>query len=261
MVSGSARGRHRGCAPARPAPYRRQPGGDARRSAAGRRPPARTQQREYDHALRPCRGPRDRSRSRTGRASDCRPDCELVKCKRRAVTLLAPERQSPMRHPMALGDFLYGRRPLKTQSYSKSKTAVLSARSSAVHPTSVGVDPLSWIPNPLASGKENPRCHEPTCRTRPSFATRWWSWPARDGRSESSHASFECSDQTIRNRVRQADLDEGRRDDGLTSAEREALRRLRRENRRLREEREILARAAAWFAREADSVPARRSSS
>ena len=69
---------------------------------------------------------------------------------------------------------------------------------------------------------------------------------------------FECSDQTIRNWVRQADLDEGRRDDGLTSAEREALRR---ENRRLREEREILARAAAWFAREADSVPARRSSS
>ena len=49
---------------------------------------------------------------------------------------------------------------------------------------------------------------------------------------------FECSDQTIRNWVRQADLDEGRRDDGLTSAEREELRRLRRENRRLREERE-----------------------
>ena len=53
----------------------------------------------------------------------------------------------------------------------------------------IGVEPLWWIPNPLACGKENPRCHEPTCRTRPSFATRWWSWPARDGRSESSHAS------------------------------------------------------------------------
>ena len=85
---------------------------------------------------------------------------------------------------------------------------------------------------------------------------------ARSGRAIRELArEFECSDQTLRNWVRQADLDEGRRDDGLTSAEREALRRLRRENRRLREEREILARAAAWFAREADSVPARRSSS
>ena len=85
---------------------------------------------------------------------------------------------------------------------------------------------------------------------------------ARSGRAIRELArEFECSDQTIRNRVRQADLDEGRRDDGLTSAEREELRRLRRENRRLREEREILSRAAAWFAREADSVPTRRSSS
>ena len=85
---------------------------------------------------------------------------------------------------------------------------------------------------------------------------------ARSGRAVREFArEFECSDQTLRNWVRQADLDEGRRDDGLTSAEREALRRLRRENRRLREEREILAKAAAWFAREADSVPARRSSS
>ena len=72
---------------------------------------------------------------------------------------------------------------------------------------------------------------------------------------------FECSDQTIRNWVKQADLDEGRRADGLTSDEREELRRLRRENRQLKEEREILAKATAWFARETGSVPGKRSSS
>ena len=72
---------------------------------------------------------------------------------------------------------------------------------------------------------------------------------------------FEPSAQTIRNWVTQADRDEGRRTDGMTSAEREELRKLRRENRQLRVEREILKKAAAWFARESDSVPPKSSSS
>ena len=56
---------------------------------------------------------------------------------------------------------------------------------------------------------------------------------------------FECSSQTIRNWVRQADRDEGRREDGLRNTELKELWRLRREVRQLREEREILAKATA----------------
>lgn len=74
---------------------------------------------------------------------------------------------------------------------------------------------------------------------------------ARDGRSPGSLArEFEPSEQTIRNWVRQADLDEGWRNDGLTTDTLRELRRLQRENKRLRIEREILRRAAAWFAGE-----------
>ncbi len=72
---------------------------------------------------------------------------------------------------------------------------------------------------------------------------------------------FEPSAQAIRTWVQQAERDGGQRDDGLTSVEREELRRLRREVRQLRREREILAKAAAWFARETGSIPPGPSSS
>jgi transposase len=58
------------------------------------------------------------------------------------------------------------------------------------------------------------------------------------------------SDVTLRNWVKQAERDEGKRPDGLSTDEREELHRLRRENQTLRMEREILKKAAAFFARE-----------
>lgn len=84
----------------------------------------------------------------------------------------------------------------------------------------------------------------------------------RTGRSPESLArEFEPSAQCIRNWVRQAERDAGRRQDGLTTDERTELQRLRRENATLREEREILKKAAAWFARETGSIPSKGSDS
>ena len=64
---------------------------------------------------------------------------------------------------------------------------------------------------------------------------------------------FGPSPVSIRAWVRQAERDDGLRADGLTSDEKEELRRLRREIRQLKLDREILVKAAAWFARETGS--------
>ena len=75
---------------------------------------------------------------------------------------------------------------------------------------------------------------------------------ARAGRTPTELSrEFGCSAQTIINWVAQAAIDAGKPlpgKDGLTSAEREELSRLRREVRRLQMERDILAKATAWFA-------------
>jgi len=82
------------------------------------------------------------------------------------------------------------------------------------------------------------------------------------GRSpEELGREFEPTAQSIRNWVAQARRDGGRGDGGLTTAEREELSHLRRENRQLRLEREILSKAAAWFARETNAIPPKGSGS
>ncbi len=84
----------------------------------------------------------------------------------------------------------------------------------------------------------------------------------RAGRTAAELAGeFEPSYETIRKWVQQADRDDGLRTDGPSTDEKEEMKRLRRENRQLKVEREILAKAAAWFARETGSVPKESSSS
>lgn len=72
---------------------------------------------------------------------------------------------------------------------------------------------------------------------------------------------FGCTSWSIRQWVKQADRDVGRGDGGLTTVERQELTRLRRENRQLKMEREILSKAAAWFANESTASPKRSSDS
>ena len=87
----------------------------------------------------------------------------------------------------------------------------------------------------------------------------------RAGRDPADLArEFEPPAQAIRNWVVQADRQEGRREEkagGLSTAGRDELTRLRRESKQLRVERDILFRAAAWFARETGAVPSGSSGS
>lgn len=103
-----------------------------------------------------------------------------------------------------------------------------------------------------------PKSHRPYA---PEFRRRIVELVRKGRTPEELAHQFEPSAQAIRNWVRQAAVDAGQRTDGLTTEERDELRRLRREVRQLREERAILSKAAAWFARETNSIPSKDSSS
>ena len=109
-------------------------------------------------------------------------------------------------------------------------------------------------------------------KTRPPYAPefrRQMIELVRAGRDPTDLArEFEPSSQAIRNWVAQADREEGRRESkppvveaALPAADRDELARLRRENKQLRLERDILSRATAWFARETGVIPSGSSNS
>jgi transposase len=101
-------------------------------------------------------------------------------------------------------------------------------------------------------------------RTRPPYAPEFRRQIVelvRAGRKPAELArEFEPTANTIRYWVKQADVDEGL-EAGETTEEKEEIRRLRREVNQLKMEREILKKATAWFARETESVPPKRSGS
>lgn len=93
-------------------------------------------------------------------------------------------------------------------------------------------------------------------RTRPPYAPEFRREAIRllragDRSPKQLAVELGCTEQTLRNWLRQDEADRGERSDVLSSEERKRLRELERENRVLRQEREILKRAAAFFA----SVP------
>jgi len=102
-------------------------------------------------------------------------------------------------------------------------------------------------------------------RTRPPYPQKFRDQIvelARNGRTPVELADeFEPTEQTIRNWIKQADRDDGTRADPLSTDERAELRALRKKLRQMKQERDILAKATAWFARETGDVPPKSSDS
>lgn len=94
-------------------------------------------------------------------------------------------------------------------------------------------------------------------RTNPPYPPEFRAEALKLARSSDKRLSEVASDlgiatETLKNWLKQAQIDTGKRE-GTTTDEREELRRLRRENKILKEEREVLRKATAFFAREESS--------
>jgi transposase len=99
-------------------------------------------------------------------------------------------------------------------------------------------------------------------RTRPPYPPEFRAEAVKLARSSEKPLSELARDlgvsaETLRKWLKQQDIDTGKRS-GITTDEREELRRLRRENKILKEEREVLRKATAFFAREETGIRRRR---
>jgi transposase len=93
------------------------------------------------------------------------------------------------------------------------------------------------------------RCHAPDGFFPPEYKAEVVELIRTTGKTVGQVArELDLTETAVREWVKRADLDAGRRSDGLTTADRDELRRLRREVRELREEREILRKAPVFFA-------------
>ena len=101
------------------------------------------------------------------------------------------------------------------------------------------VAPVSWTLILLAR-RRSPQCRSRDRRTRRHSDSRWSSWFGPDVHRESWLGSLSHRPRRYETGLHRLDRDAGKRSDGLSTEDQEELRRLRRENRRLREEREIL---------------------
>ena len=95
-------------------------------------------------------------------------------------------------------------------------------------------------------------CRTRVRRIRLSSVAKRSRWSAPGARVSEVAAALGMTEQSLRTWVRQEALNRHERDDGLTSSKREELRALRRENARFKQERDLLKRAAAFFAAETD---------
>jgi transposase len=121
------------------------------------------------------------------------------------------------------------------------------------------VAPVSWTSERLRS--RSPRWPKTRLPYTPEFRRQMVELVNAGRSPEELAREFEPTGQSIKNWVAQAARNTGHGDGGLTTAECEELRRLRRENRQLKLEREILSTAAAWFARETNTIPPKGSGS
>ncbi|MCS3830047.1 transposase [Salinibacter ruber] len=113
----------------------------------------------------------------------------------------------------------------------------------------------------LSSTNRDQPCQEHVHHTQKSLEIESSIWLEAAGSPRELAEKFEPTEQTIRNWLKQTDRDDGIRSDGPTSEEKEEIRELRKKLRQLQQERDILAKATAWFAREKGDLPPNSSDS